>query len=142
MNEQLNKILATLGVFAQNQRGYHWNIVGKDFFDLHSFTEELYEYASESIDMVAERLRQLQQIPAHTLEMFLEHSAISSQKDVQDAEKVMATTLQELEAVIAQLKAGIEKADEADDDGTEDMLIEILREFEKKTWMTRAWLNK
>lgn len=33
--EQLNVLLANYSVFYQNTRGYHWNIKGEKFFELH-----------------------------------------------------------------------------------------------------------
>jgi len=141
MINTLNKVVATVTVFGQNQRGYHWNIQGKDFYDLHKVTEELYEYAVEATDMVAERIRQLGELPIHSLESCLEQSSIKSNTDVTDANEIMKATHAELLAIDAVLKAGIEKADEVDDDGTEDMLIEILREIQKQAWMVKSWLS-
>lgn len=33
--EKLGVLLASYTVFYQNTRGYHWNIKGKSFFELH-----------------------------------------------------------------------------------------------------------
>lgn len=41
--EQLNVLLANYSVFYQNTRGYHWNIKGEKFFELHLKFEELYD---------------------------------------------------------------------------------------------------
>ena len=38
----LNDLLANYSLFYQNTRGYHWNIKGKKFFELHVKFEELY----------------------------------------------------------------------------------------------------
>ena len=33
--EKLNTLLANYSLFYQNTRGYHWNIKGDKFFELH-----------------------------------------------------------------------------------------------------------
>ena len=33
--EKLNELLANYSIFYQNTRGYHWNIKGEKFFELH-----------------------------------------------------------------------------------------------------------
>jgi len=40
--QKLNDLLANYSIFYQNTRGYHWNIKGEKFFELHMKFEELY----------------------------------------------------------------------------------------------------
>ena len=40
---ELNVLLADYEVFYQNLRGLHWNIKGREFFELHEKFEELYK---------------------------------------------------------------------------------------------------
>ena len=40
---KLTDLLANYSVFYQNVRGYHWNITGEKFFELHVKFEELYK---------------------------------------------------------------------------------------------------
>ena len=55
--EKLNELLADYSVFYQNIRGYHWNIKGDKFFELHDKFQELYENLFVKLDEVAERSR-------------------------------------------------------------------------------------
>ena len=57
--EKLNELLADYSIFYQNIRGYHWNIKGDKFFELHDKFQELYENLFVKIDEVAERIRTL-----------------------------------------------------------------------------------
>ncbi len=41
--QELNNLLATYQVFYMNVRGYHWNIKGVNFFELHAKFEEIYD---------------------------------------------------------------------------------------------------
>ena len=38
--DKLNNLLANYSLFYQNVRGYHWNIQGDKFFELHEKFEE------------------------------------------------------------------------------------------------------
>ena len=40
--ENLNKLLANFQLFYINARGFHWNIKGDNFFELHLKFEEIY----------------------------------------------------------------------------------------------------
>lgn len=42
LSDELNELLANFSVFYQNVRGFHWNIRGEKFFELHAKFEELY----------------------------------------------------------------------------------------------------
>ena len=47
---KLNELLADYSIFYQNIRGYHWNIKGDKFFELHGKFQELYENLFIKID--------------------------------------------------------------------------------------------
>ena len=47
---QLNGLLANYQIFYQNARGFHWNIKGNNFFELHLKFEELYDDAVIKVD--------------------------------------------------------------------------------------------
>lgn len=50
---RLNTLLANYSIFYQNTRGYHWNIRGEKFFELHVKFEELYNDLLLKIDEIA-----------------------------------------------------------------------------------------
>ncbi len=52
----LNKLLADYQVLYMNTRGYHWNIKGQQFFELHVKFEEIYTDLQLKIDELAERI--------------------------------------------------------------------------------------
>lgn len=51
----LNDLLANYQIFYQNLRGFHWNVKGSNFFELHAKFEEYYNDAIEKVDEIAER---------------------------------------------------------------------------------------
>ena len=68
----LNDLLANYSILYQNTRGYHWNISGDKFFELHLKFEELYNDLFMKIDEVAERILTLGYVPAHKFTAYLE----------------------------------------------------------------------
>ncbi len=140
--EKLNGLLANFQIYYQNLRGLHWNIKGKNFFDLHVKFEELYTDAQVKIDEIAERILTLQGKPLHTFTDYIENSNVPVGKDIsQDVEAVelVVTSLSELlkiERVILDL------SDKSDDEGTNAMMSDLIAEQEKTIWMLNSWLGK
>ena len=85
--EKLNGLLANFQIYYQNLRGLHWNIKGKNFFDLHVKFEELYTDSQVKIDEIAERILTLQGKPLHTFTDYIANSSVPVGKDIsQDVE--------------------------------------------------------
>ncbi|MEM9895401.1 MAG: DNA starvation/stationary phase protection protein [Bacteroidota bacterium] len=146
MNQELvnslNLLLSNFHIYYQNTRGFHWNIKGKNFFELHAKFEELYTEALTNIDDIAERILTIKGRPDHTLETYLEKSAIKSVKDLSD-------DLQIVEAILVNLKQLVDQenkvkliASDIGDDETEDMMIALVNSHEKTIWMFESWLEK
>lgn len=60
--DNLNDLLANYQLFYSNVRGFHWNITGEKFFELHAKFEEIYNDALLKIDEIAERVRTLDEL--------------------------------------------------------------------------------
>ena len=56
LSQKLNKLLANYQIFYMNSRGFHWNIKGNKFFELHLKFEELYNDSLIKVDEIAERI--------------------------------------------------------------------------------------
>ena len=87
--ELLNDLLANYSVFYQNTRGYHWNIRGDKFFELHVKFEELYNDLFVKIDEVAERVLTLGHVSKHKFTDYLQHSEILESNEVSDGLKAI-----------------------------------------------------
>ena len=73
LSGMLNQLLADYQVFYQNLRGLHWNIKGKEFFELHLKFEEFYDDAVIKIDEIAERILTLESEPLHTFSDYIKY---------------------------------------------------------------------
>ena len=135
----LNELLANYQVYYQNLRGFHWNISGPSFFELHSKFEELYTSANEAVDAIAERILTLEGLPLHTFTDYLESATIEPAKDLKTARETVSSTIGNLTVLIALERKILEMAGKAGDEGTDALMSDYIREQEKVIWMLRAY---
>lgn len=139
--DKLNSLLADYQIFYQNLRGFHWNIQGRNFFELHVKFEELYTEAAVSIDLIAERILTIGGIPLHGFQDYLSTSVLASVQNVHDDETAVKTIVSDLEKIIAKEKIIKDFSGENGDGGTEDQMSAFIEAQEKTLWMYHAWLK-
>jgi starvation-inducible DNA-binding protein len=141
LSNKLNVLLSTYQLFYINARGFHWNIKGTNFFELHVKFEEIYTDALTKIDEVAERIRTLGHSPLHSFTDYLQTSTIKEVTNISDGEKAVAYVLEGFQALIEIERELLEISDNAGDEGTNALMSDYLREQEKFVWMYSAYLN-
>ncbi|GHA53504.1 Dps family protein [Photobacterium aphoticum] len=139
--EELNALLADYQVLYMNTRGYHWNIQGKQFFELHVKFEEMYTDLQLKVDELAERILTLGARPNHTFSQYLALSEIHEHKDASRAEDCVKGLLDAFQLLITKQRGIAEKAAEIGDEGTVALMSDYIREQEKTTWMLNAYLQ-
>ncbi len=137
----LNDLLADLTVFYMNTRGFHWNIRGKEFFELHAKFEELYTDLQLKIDEVAERVLTLGGSPVHTHEEYLTVSKVPVVKDVTDGVEALKHCVAAFSVILLRERTLLHLSGEAGDEGTNALMSDYIREQEKLVWMYRAYLG-
>ena len=140
--DELNGLLSDLQVYYQNLRGFHWNIKGPQFFELHTKFEELYDAAAMKIDEVAERILTLGGTPLHSFEDYLNTSSIEVKKDLSNAEPIMESIFTMHLTLLNKMRQVIGVAGNNDDEGTQDLIAPMISEIEKTNWMFGAYLKK
>ena len=140
--DELNVLLADYHLYYQKLRNFHWNVIGKNFFDLHEKFEELYDEAKLKVDEIAERILTLRYTPISNLTDYLEASNLKESKaDLTDYEMI-ETLLKDHGTLLKQMRSVVETADKAGDEGTIDLIGAYIRELEKTSWMLDAWKMK
>ncbi|MBS4539029.1 DNA starvation/stationary phase protection protein [Clostridium sp. D2Q-11] len=138
----LNIYLANLHVLYTKLHNYHWNIKGKNFFQLHSKLEELYDHTAEEIDEVAERILQLGHKPDATMKTYLEKAQLKEAESKNyNGEEVINSLLEDFKKLIQELRKGIELSGKYNDEVTTDMAIGTLAHLEKNVWMLESYLG-
>lgn len=141
LSERLNDLLANYTVFYQNVRGYHWNVKGEKFFELHVKFEELYNNLFVKIDDIAERILTLGHTPDHRSSKYLDSSEIKETKEVNDGFKAVASILESFQVLLQKQRIILDLSGEINDEGTNSMMSDYIREQEKMVWMYSAFLG-
>lgn len=140
--KELNVLLADYHLYYQKLRNFHWNIIGKNFFDLHEKFEELYDDAKVKIDEIAERILTLRFQPTSNLSEYLQKTNIEESKsDLTDSEMIQIL-LTDHGTLLKQMRKVVKVAEEGGDEGTIDLIGAYIRELEKTSWMLDAWKMK
>lgn len=140
--EKLNHLLANYSIFYQNTRGYHWNIKGEKFFELHLKFEELYNDFLLKIDEVAERILTLGHTPQHNYSNYQITSKIKESVQVSDGIKAVEDILSSFQVIIILQRELLSISAEAGDEGTNALMSDYIRMQEKLVWMYSSFLNK
>lgn len=142
LSAKLNALLADYMLFYQNTRGLHWNIKGEKFFELHLKFEELYTNLLLKVDEVAERILTLGATPLHTFEDYIRSSSLKSGKNISSPGEAVKLILDSLQTLLIKQRELLDISSDANDEGTNALMSDYIREQEKFVWMYSAYLNK
>ncbi|WP_378080604.1 Dps family protein [Aeromonas bestiarum] len=137
---ELNKLLASYQILYMNVRGFHWNIRGNQFFELHLKFEEIYNDLLLKVDALAERILTLDGVPMHSFSAYLKVSAIPEQKGLHDGRACVESLLESFRELLVAQRRILGQAAEAGDEGTASILSDYVQQQEKLVWMLRAYL--
>ncbi len=140
--ELLNDLLANYSTFYQNTRGYHWNISGDNFFELHVKFEELYNDLFLKIDEVAERILTLGHTPMHKFSDYLKKTNIPESNEVTNGKKAIEDILSAFQILLTKQRHILHLSGEINDEGTNAQMSDYIREQEKLVWMYSAYMTK
>ena len=138
---KLNTLLANYQLFYINTRGFHWNIAGDDFFELHLKFEEIYNDAFVKIDEIAERILTLGHTPLHAYTQYLKASSIKEATNISNGKEALQNVLQSYQTLLGIEREILALAGDAQDEGTNALMSDYIREQEKSVWMYAAYLR-
>jgi len=141
LSHELNLLLSDYQLFYQNLRGFHWNLKGRDFFELHLKFEELYNDAQIKIDEIAERILTLEAIPLHRFEDYIKTSEIKAANNVSDGKRGIEITLENFQKILILERKIMEVASDAGDEGTLTLISDYISQTEKTVWMLSSFLG-
>jgi starvation-inducible DNA-binding protein len=139
---ELNTVLSCYHVYYQNLRNFHWNVEGQNFFDMHHLFERMYNDAKIKIDDIAERILTIRQKPMANMSDYLEFSKVKEATDALSDEEMIKTILKNHQQIIWCMRNALKEAEEAEDQGTVDLIAGFLADLEKSSWMLDAWQSK
>ena len=139
---ELNVLLAEYHIYYQKLRNFHWNVEGKNFFDLHEKFEEMYTDARTKIDAIAERILTLRHHPVSKYSDYLEMAKIKESDTLLSDVEMVNILLEDHGILIAKMSHVIKVCGHAEDEGTIDLIGAYIRELEKTSWMLNAWTKE
>lgn len=139
----LNQDLSDAYLLQIKTKKYHWDVIGPQFRTLHQIWEEQYTALAETIDSVAERVRQLGGFPAGTAQEFIQHASIQEQTgQVPNATQMVVNLVEDHEMIIRNLREHVDQCSENfHDEGTADFLTGLMEQHEEMAWMLRSFLE-
>ena len=138
--EALAKVLADTVVLNQKTHGFHWNVTGPHFSDLHKLFEAQYGDLEAAIDEIAERIRALGHMAPGSLAQFLKLASLKEESGAPDWKAMVRQLCDDNEAASRGARAALKVAQDAGDEATADMLIERMDGHDKAAWMLRSIL--
>lgn len=132
----LNQVLADTMTLRDLYKKHHWQMSGVTFYQLHLLLDKHYEEQAALVDLVAERIMALGGISIAMAPDVAEMTSIPRPpKGREDVPSQLARLLEAHEIILRQAHEGAEAADEAGDDGTNDILVSnIIRTNEPQVW--------
>ena len=94
------------------------------------------------IDEIAERILTLGYTPNHRYSDYKSVSEIKESEEVSDGRKAVEAILKSFKAIIGLQRELLTLSEDAEDEGTNALMSDYIREQEKLVWMYSAYLAK
>ena len=132
----LNQILADTMTLRDLYKKHHWQVAGPTFYQLHLLFDKHYEEQAELVDMIAERIQLLGGISVAMAHDVAEMTRIERPPRGREEVPVQISRILEAhELILKSAHEAAEDADDAGDDGTNDLLVsDVIRTNELQTW--------
>jgi starvation-inducible DNA-binding protein len=137
----LSKLLADTYTLYVKTQGFHWNVTGPRFHDLHKLFEAQYNELAEANDEIAERIRALGVKAPASYSEFKKLAAISEETGAPAANEMIRQLLTDNRSAVRAAQTVVEAAEEHDDIGSADLATQRIRAHEKAAWMLDALLQ-
>lgn len=138
--EGLAKLLADTYAVYLKTHGYHWNVRGPNFSQLHTLFMAQYTEMWTAIDEVAERIRALGELAPQGYGAFANLSSIKDGDPTQNAEEMLNDLIASQETLVGTLYAILPVAQQAGDEVSASLISDRLTAHEKHVWMLRSSL--
>ena len=142
MVELLNQLLAdTLDLYSQIKQA-HWNVRGIHFQSLHELYDEVAEVLPGFVDDLAERVGMLGGVALGTARAAAGTSRLPEiDRTLLKGDAATKAVAKRVAQVTNACRSGIEKAGEAGDEVTVDILTEIARKLDEQLWFVESHLE-
>lgn len=138
LDRNLQCVLVDLIELHLQGKQAHWNVVGTNFRDLHLQLDELVDFARESSDIIAERMRALDLAPDGRSD------TVAASTTLPEFPAYEHSTTEVVDLITARTYAAVETIrsvhDQVDDEdaSTADLLHQLIDGLEKQAWLIKS----
>jgi starvation-inducible DNA-binding protein len=132
----LNQVLADTMTLRDLYKKHHWQVAGHTFYSLHLLFDKHYEEQAELVDTIAERIQLLGGLAIAMAPDVAETTKIERPPRGREEVPVQISRILEAhELICKEAREAAGDADDAGDDGTNDLLVsDVLRLNELQSW--------
>jgi starvation-inducible DNA-binding protein len=142
VNLLLNQSLASTIDLKTQIKYAHWNVKGKDFYQLHLLFDEIASEVEDFTDLIAERITALGGQALGTDRIASQHSELPEYPlNAIDGMDHIAALADRLAIYAKSLRQNIDTTYDLGDMDTNDLFIEISRAIDKRLWFLEAHLQ-
>ncbi|RYE07130.1 MAG: DNA starvation/stationary phase protection protein Dps [Hyphomicrobiales bacterium] len=138
----LNARLADAIDLALITKQAHWNLKGPTFIAVHEFLDEVRDELDEHVDVIAERVAQLDGMALGTIQAVAKATTLPAYPtDIRKVEDHLKALVEHFAKVSKSTREAIETADDAGDADTADILTAYSRALDKNLWFLKSHLE-
>jgi starvation-inducible DNA-binding protein len=139
--ELLKTLLASSYAYTVKAQYFHWNVEGPDFYQLHKFLQKIYEASYETIDVIAEEIRTLNEYTPGSFERFQELSQIIGQVKVPRGQLMLEELLADSNVLIGLITQTFDVANVENKQDIANYMAELLANYNKFKWQLQSFLK-
>jgi starvation-inducible DNA-binding protein len=134
--ENLNQLLADTMTLRDMYKKHHWQVAGHTFYQIHLLFDKHHNEQGKLVDTIAERIQTLGAISLAMAADVAETTLIPRPPRGREELPVQLSRLLEAhEIILKEARTFARDADEAGDDGTNDLLVsQVIRTNELQVW--------
>lgn len=137
----LNDLLPNVMAMYVKAHGYHWNVVGPDFVQMHSLFSDIYSDVYESIDPLAENVRKLDAFPLGDIGSMASASKVSPAVSSRDSRAMLSDLLRTNDVVLDLIEDALDCAEREQEQGILNFLADRQDMHSKWDWQIRSVLG-
>lgn len=138
---KLNEYLSNLVILNVKLHNLHWNVVGKQFVQVHEFTESMYNDFFAKYDEVAELLKMKDEKPLIKLTDYIKNASIEEiDQDRFTSEEALRIVQDDLTKMINLATEIRNEADNTDDFEVVTIFESHIAGYSKNIWFIRSML--
>lgn len=140
---KMKVVLATTFALYLKAHRHHWNVMGPDFAQYHSYLGDLYTELFGAVDPLAEIVRTTGELAPGSFEEYFELSeVVSGESDLTNPLQMINELIEDNQVTIEVLKDAFETSEEEGTYDISDALAGRIAAHRKHGWMLNSFVNK